>query len=274
MNIHGVGTQLFVWSQIYGREGQSLEDYLDETLAEVASAGYDGFETNLSFIRDQERTDRFSALLKKHSLKAPSLYHGGVYHEREQAERTVTETLALANRAVTVGCTMINVNPSPKKGGEEKTDEELIVQAEYLNKLGSELNKLGLGLVLHNHTPEIANDARELRANCAYTNPRHVNLCLDTHWVWRSRLNPFHLMRAYRNRVKSLHIRNSINGVWSEALGEGDINHADMRNQLDEIGFNGWIFVELAYEAKTSLTRSLVENARLSCVYVREVFVG
>ena len=272
MEIHGVGTQLYVWSQVYGREGKPLEAHLDAAFSEVAGAGYDGLETNLAFLKDEASTERFKALLDKHGLKAPSLYHGGIYHDRAKAEATVAETVALAERTREIGCQMINVNPSPKGGGAEKTDEELLIQTEYINRLGEALHQHGLQLVLHNHTPEIVNDARELRANCAYTDARYVNLCLDTHWAWRGGMNPFELMTAYRNRIRSLHIRNSVKGIWSEALGEGDIDHAAMRDLLASIDYKGWLYVELAYEEKTVVTRTLAENARLSREYVRAIF--
>ena len=85
-------------------------------------------------------------------------------------------------------------------------------------------------------------------------------------------MEAFDLIRGYRNRIRSLHIRNSIGGVWSEALGAGDMDHVELRDLLHEIAYDGWIYVELAYEEKTVLTRTPAENARLSREYVREVF--
>jgi len=67
-------------------------------------------------------------------------------------------------------------------------------------------------------------------------------------------------------------LRNSKDGVWTEAFGEGDIDHSAMSQLLREIGFSGWLIVELAYEEKTVITRTLEENASISREYVREVF--
>lgn len=129
-----------------------------------------------------------------------------------------------------------------------------------------------MSLQIHNHTPAIINNARELRANCENTDPSLVGLCLDTHWVMRGGVDPLSLIEEYPDRIKSLHLRNSKDGVWTEAFGEGDIDHSEMSKLLRDIGFSGWLIVELAYEEKTVITRTLPQNFLLSREYVREVF--
>ena len=66
-------------------------------------------------------------------------------------------------------------------------------------------------------------------------------------------------------------MRNSRDGIWSEVLGEGEIDYGRVRKILDEIGYQGFYTVELAYEAKTRETRSLEENLRRSRDYTRRV---
>ncbi len=270
MNIKGIATQMYVWGQVYGREGKSVDEHLDEIFGYLADAGYDGVEGGLGWASTKERADHVHQLLEKHGLRLPSLYHGGVYHEKNEAEKTIEDTLKLARIAVEIGCPAVNVNPAAI--GREKTDEELKIQGEYLNRMGAALKELGMSFYIHNHTPEVINDARELRADCEYTNTELVGLCLDTHWVLRGGVDPLALMQEYPNRITSLHLRNSQNGIWSESFGEGDIDHLAMRRVLEDIGYDGWFIVELAYEQETKLTRPLPENMRLSREYVRQVF--
>ena len=88
----------------------------------------------------------------------------------------------------------------------------------------------------------------------------------------RGGVDPLSLIKEYPDRIESLHLRNSKDGIWTEAFCEGDIDHSKMSQLLRDIGFSGWLIVELAYEEKTVITRTLQENALLSREYVREVF--
>jgi inosose dehydratase len=148
----------------------------------------------------------------------------------------------------------------------------LKIQCEYLNRVGRALKDLGLEFWIHNHDPEALNNAREIRADCDLTDPALVHLCLDTHWVLRGGTQPLPLLRELAPRVKALHLRNSQNGIWSESLGDGDIDHRAMCALLKEVAFSGWLIAELAYEPKTVQTRSLTDNLRISRDYVRAVF--
>ncbi|MBI4551543.1 MAG: TIM barrel protein [Candidatus Latescibacteria bacterium] len=270
MTLHGVASQVYVWMQTYSRQGQKFEEHLDEVLSDIAAARYDGVETFASLIATPEQADWLRRSCDRYRLQLISLYQGGVYHTRDEGARTVEETVALARRASEVGCPALNINPNPI--GRPKTDEELRIQGEYLNRLGAALKNLGMTLRLHHHDPEIRDDAREFRANCANTDPALVRLCLDLHWVLRGGGDPIALLREYGSQADSLHIRNSTGGVWSEALGDGDIDYRQVRATLEAVGFQGWLIVELAYEPQTVVTRPLAENIRLSREYVRTVF--
>jgi inosose dehydratase len=262
MKIFGVSTQLYVWSQVKPNES------FDNILGEVASAGYDGAETNL--MSSLDKAIEIKSSFDKYSLKATSLYSGGNFHEAKSAKATVAEILKNAEFGLKVGSPSITVNPNSK--GAEKTDDELKVQAEYLNKLGEGLLALGMGFYIHNHTPEIVSNAREFRSYCDLTDPRFVNLCIDVHWVYRGGVDPFELSEEYGDRIKSMHIRNSKDGIWMEDFGDGDIDYCEYRDLLEKHNYSGWITIELAYEGQTKITRPLVENAKLGREYVRKVF--
>ena len=49
-----------------------------------------------------------------------------------------------------------------------------------------------------------------------------MKLCLDTHWIYRGAGNSnvalFDILKLYGDRVVSLHLRQSVGGVWSETL--------------------------------------------------------
>lgn len=265
-----VATQIYVWMQVYQRQNTRLADHMDEAFGEIKAAGYDSLEGWLAWCDTAGNTRKVGDLLTKHGLKPAGMYHGGDFHDKDAAKTTLETIMQLANNAMNIGCLTVNINPNPI--GREKSDEELKTQGVFLNRLGWELKNIGLSLTIHNHDPEIKSNARELRANLANTDPSLVGFCIDLHWIWKGGLDPITLLREVGDRTKSLHLRNSVNGVWDETLGAGEIDYSQVKRVLDEINYTGPLVVELAYEKETVITRSLVENERRAREFVRQTF--
>jgi inosose dehydratase len=263
-------TQLYVWSQIYHREGRDLEAGLGDVLADVAAAGYPAVEGWLTACTTEETARRFRSLLDEYGLILISLYTGGCYYEPERARQSLEALLPAAERAAAMGCPAICMNPDVTR--ERKTDDALKLQAEWLNRAGAALRERGLELWLHNHDPEMREDGRELRSNLDHTDPTLVGFCADTHWIYRGGGDVMAYLDEYGSRIRSLHLRNSQNGVWSEMLGDGDLDYRAIAAKLKELRFDGPLIVELAIEEGTPQTRPLVESMRLSREYVRRVF--
>ena len=259
---------MYVWSQVSDAASKSL----DETLGEVAKAGYDGVEMNRSHMEGTDKAAEVRSLLDKYNLKLSSVYSGGTFHESGTAGNTVSDIFEVAAFAAELGSLSITVNPASKGGGAEKTDDELKIQAEYLDKMGSKLKTYNMSFFIHNHTPEMVSNAREFRSYCDLTNPDFVNVCMDVHWVLRGGVDPFQLTEEYGDRVGAMHVRNSKDGVWMEEFSDGDIDYRAYRDLLKTFDYDGWVTVELAYEKETNPTRPLVEDAKISREYVREVF--
>ena len=118
-------------------------------------------------------------------------------------------------------------------------------------------------LMLHAHDPDMADGAREWRYNLQHTNPKLVWMCMDVHWIFRGKQDPMELLREAGRRIASLHVRNSIHGVWSESLGDGDVDYRAVAGFLQGIGYRGLIGVELAYENGTNPTRPLDEDLKI-----------
>jgi inosose dehydratase len=205
--------------------------------------------------------------MREAGIQVPIVYHGGAMHDATAAEKTIAETVRMAEILKTAGARIVNFNPNPKAGG--KSDEELATQARYTTQMSEELRQRGLRLILHHHNPEMAQNAREWRHLLAHT---EVPLCVDLHWVLRGGQDPLALLKEAGPRVASLHLRNSRQGVWTEDFGDGDIDHRAVAAWLKQTGYSGYLVVELAYEPKTEITRPLEEDLRLSREYTERVF--
>jgi len=89
------------------------------------------------------------------------------------------------------------------------------------------------------------------------------------HWCWRGGADPHVIYQEYADRVVGLHVRQSVDAIWTEALGDGDLDYAPMLKDLEARGFARPVVVEIAFEEATRITRSIAENNRLSLQWPR-----
>lgn len=261
-----LAAQFYVWTQQFQKENRTLAEGVAGALAATRRAGYRRVELMASFFEPGVR-EKTLAALKANGMDAPIVYDGGPMHEPETAEKTIARTLELAAAAAAAGVRIINFNSSPKR--EPKTTDELKIEARYVLRLESDLRARGAQLILHHHSPEMADGAREWRFLLTHTG---VPLCVDLHWMYRGGQDPMGLLREAGKRVASVHLRNSRQGVWTEDLGDGDIDYRPIAKHLRTSGFEGYLVVELAYEKGAVFTRTLEENLRRSREWVKQVF--
>lgn len=272
-----VACNSYSWAVFYQRQGRNFDQMLDEGLAEVAASGLDGYEPSLA---DIAQVDRLAPLLKKHGLEMRSFYVNSLLHEADQADQSIEQILTVAGRAKEAGARIVVTNPSPLAWGgpQNKNDAQLKTQAVALNRLGAELKKTGLTLAYHNHDMELREAAREFHHMMLGTDPANVTLCLDSHWVYRgsgnSQVALFDIVKLYGSRVSELHLRQSKDGVWTEALGEGDIDYRAFASALRETGARPHVVLEQAIEKGSPDTMKPVEAFKESTEYVRRLFTG
>jgi inosose dehydratase len=266
-----LAAQFYIWTQHFQSRKMTLAEGVAEALAATRRAGYRRVELMSPFFQGAVR-EKTLAALRQHRLEVPIVYSGGPMHQPALAEKSIADTLQLADTVKGAGARIINFNPSPKPKRERKSDEELDTQARYVNQLAAELDQRGMRLHLHHHDPEMAENAREWRHLLASTNPKLVSLCLDVHWVYRGQQDPMRLLEESGARLGSLHLRNSKQGVWTEAFEDGDIDYSKVAAYLKRTRFAGALVVELAYEKNTAITRSLEEDLRRSRVFAQKVF--
>ncbi len=267
----------YPWLVFYRREKRDFNASLDSGLAEVASSGVDGFEP---IVTAPEQIDELAPLLKKHGLQMRSLYVNSVLHNPDELDKSIQQVLAIAGKAKGAGTRIIVTNPSPIRWGgpENKDDAQLKVQAAALDKLGARLRSMGLTLSYHNHDIELRNAAREFHHMMLGTDPKHVTLCLDAHWIYRGSGNSavalFDVVKLYGPRVTELHLRQSVDNVWTETLSDGDVDYPALAKHLSGIGVKPHLVIEQAVEEGSPKTMGPVESHRLSCEYTRRVFAG
>jgi len=264
-------TQAYVWQQWANTNKKKLGEAIDEIFPATSRAGFHHMElTDVYFAPDIR--SRTIDLLHTVGIDVPILYHGGTLHDAAAADKVIAEALELAEAVKPLGLKAVNTNANPKPGREPKTDEELAVQARMSNTFGEKLHERGLSFQLHSHDPELQQNAREWRYMLTHTDPKLVSLCADVHWLFRGGQDPYALLEEAGKRVASLHLRNSVNKVWSESFGDGDIDYRRVAAILHKEGIRPYLVIELAYEKETHPAHTLEEDLRESRVYAEKIF--
>jgi len=261
----------YIWQQYAERQNKPLGDVLDEIFPMAHNAGFHNVELNQNFFTPELRP-RVERLLRANDLAMPSVYAGGAMHEEGVAEQTTRLALEVATICQPFGCRAVINNPDPKPGQARKSDSELGVEVKMLDRLGRQLRDRGFELWTHAHSPEMAENAREWRYNLQHTDPQYVSVCLDLDWVHQGGQDPLALLREAGSRVACLHLRNSAQKLWLEALGDGDIDYRQVAAYLKQAGLRPLLVVELAYRKETAVTRPLEDDLRLSRMYAERVF--
>jgi inosose dehydratase len=270
-----IATNVYPWQTFYRRVNKDHNALLDSMLAQVAAAGLDGFEGIGGSPAD---LDRLIRLLKKHGLEMRSLYVNSTLHDPDQVESSITGILKTADKARAAGTRIIVTNPNPIRWGgpENKNDQQIRFQARALNRLGKALKAKGITLAYHFHDIELRAAARELHHMMVGTDPDLVSLCFDAHWVYRgagnSEVAVFDIAALYAERISEVHIRQSKDDTWTEALGPGDIDYPKLVSLLQQRGVRPLLVLEQAVENASPNTMTAEAAHRQGVQYARRVF--
>ena len=268
-------SRMSVEGYIFQQYAQSLKKPLGDVIGEVLPmahrAGFHNIELNPSFFAPEIR-GRAVALLQDNGFAMPSVYVGGSMHQQAGADETIARALEIGQLCAPFGCTAIVNNPDPKRGDIEKSDSELQVEADSLNRMGQRLAEHGFELRVHHHTPQLVNQAREWRYILRNTDPKYVSICVDVDWAYEGGFEPIAFLREVGPRLREIHVRSARNKLWLEDVEDSDIDYHQVAAYLKQAQLKPLTVVELAYRPATVITRPLQEDLRLSRVYVERVF--
>lgn len=270
-----ISSNAYNWYTFYGRDNKNWGEDIDACFAEYIQTGLKAYEPSLNSPADALR---LAPALQKYQIAMPSIYFGSVMHQKEEAEKSLATALAIADEVKKMGTKIMVTNPNPIRwGGDEvKSDAELKTQAANLDKLGAALRQKGITLAYHTHDVEMKAGAREFHHMLLNTSPSNVSFCFDVHWVYRGSQNSqaavFDVLKLYGKRVVELHLRQSVNGVWSETFGEGDIDYRRFAAELKKLKLQPHLVIEQCVEAKSPRTMDAVAAHVQDLKGVKEVF--
>jgi inosose dehydratase len=266
-----LAVQTSIWLSEMQSRNVALRDGLEQIFAGIDRAGYRRVELMPEFLEPQVR-EKTLGLLQRYKLEPAIIYASGPLHDHNAAGRSRNEVLETALIMRSAGAGFVNFRVAPKPDRQPKTDSELETQAYQLNRMGRDLFDVGLRLLLHHHTSEMRDNAREWRYCVKYTETALVSFSLDIEWVFRSGLRPVDLMNETAGRLGSLHVRNSRRGMPLETVSDGDIDLIQVANHLRQMFYEGFLVVDLRYDHGVKRAHSLPTDFSLSRMYMQKVF--
>jgi len=267
-----VACQQYTWTTFFQRAGSSWEADYDAAFQIFKASGLSGIEFFLPEIA------KVKSLFAKYQLWQRSTYVNAWLHEADKVGETVNSIVQDAKAAKDLGVEIVVVNPTPIDWNKplDKSDYQLGVQREGLTELARQLKAQGQTLAYHNHDAEMRAGAREFHHMLHATDSSLVKLCLDPHWIYRgagnSQLALWDAVDMYGDRIVELHLRQSVDGIWTETFGEGDIEYDKLISYLIKHGLKPHIVLEQAIEAKTPKKHDAIEAHRMSLDFVSSQF--
>ncbi len=265
----------YIWSRPYPHESTSdpltLSQRWKTAIDHAALAGYDGLEGELQTLRSNDDAWMIREALQARGLDIYATFITGNFHEEDRAEHTVETVVELAQRNTILRCPYVMVNPHSSADRVCKSKRQLAIQASFLTQLAQELRLLGQGLILHHHREELVDNQAEFRAMLTHIPPDLMTVCIDVHWAYLASSPIEELIDLTHHRLVCLHLRNSRNNVYLQAVESGDVDLQRIVGTLEKYSFSGWLTVELFYDRETQVTRSLPENGRQSINYLRSL---
>ncbi len=261
-----IGTNQVPWQQFAKAEGKDWKEAFPEALATCHLAGIGAWEPVLT---SAEELGAVVAAVHGAGLDMPSVYCGARLHGAD-ADAEVARLAAIGLRLAHHEGQYLVVNPDPVawSAPDEKSDRELETQARSLSRLGEYLAGEGVRLLYHAHDGEMRRDGREFRAMLDAVSDEDMGLCLDAHWIYRGAGNRAEVVNdyvdRYLDRIETVHLRQSRNGVWTQTLGDGDLDWPALARHIVKSGRFPLGVLECAVEPGTEQTLSHEDAHRIS----------
>lgn len=168
-------------------------------------------------------------------------------------------------------------------------EEEWLVLAQGLNKLGEIAHEYGLDLVYHHHLGTVIQTRDETLRLLKLTDPNKVSLLFDTGHAFVGDGDVMGLLRGAIDRIKHVHFKDVRPAKMEESRaakrsfldsflagmftvpGDGTINFTEPYAFLVKHGYRGWILVEA--EQDPTIAPPL-EYARIARDYVKATLLG
>lgn len=240
-------------------------------LDEVSSLGYTACETFTHIaMRYEDSIDEFRELLDSRGLRLSALYGGGRFSDPSRRDEVIAYNERVARFLAANGADRIVFGPGGPRTEGGTTTEALKEAAVTMTKAAQRCLDLGVRACVHPHLGTELQDRRELDIIMELTDPEVLGLTVDTAHVTAAGMDAIEVITTYRDRLGYLHFKDLtptdaddpevfpiLRGdealpIFCE-LGLGTVDLLGVLGTLDDIGYDGWLTVEIDQSTSTPI---------------------
>jgi inosose dehydratase len=233
----------------------------EEAVRDIAAAGYTGIELfDGNLIQYADREDDFRRLLKQHGQTLVGVYSGANFIYPDIFEEELHKIARVAELAARFGAEHLVVGGGAVRST-GTTNEDYRRLGEGLDRVGELAARHGLTPSFHPHLGTSAQTPEQIARVFAQTS---IGFCPDTAHLDAAGGDSAELIQTYGDRIPYVHLKDYAGGAFLP-LGQGELDFDRILGALAEIGYDGWITVEL-----DSVDGSKEEAARMSRTFLEE----
>ncbi len=256
------------------------------SIDEASSAGYRRIETFWNYVeRWADNPQGLKDELSGRSLSLETVSNGGRmrtdFVDPAQRDGVIEDHMKLVRFIQGFGCDHLKINIGGRHGPGDRT-ADYKEMARTFNELGRRITDMGLKFGVHPHLGSSLQTKQDTEAIMEMTDPKLVNLIVDTGHTTMAGMDPVQLTRTYLHRIIEYHIKDVApenkggfkgelkqpynttveNRIFFE-LGKGGVDFPGIKKILDDNSWKGWWTVELDRTGTTAKGSCLIARKYL-----------
>ena len=216
---------------------------MDLAVREIADLGYEGVEMFDGNVADySERPTELQDMLKKSGVQLIGVYTGANFIYKDSLDDELYRVRRAAGLARQFGAAALVVGGGARRAA-GTTDADYTALAAALDRVCDIAEEHGLAACYHPHLNTIVESPAELDRLMSHT---RIGFCPDTAHLQAGGGDPAALIRRYPDRIRHVHLKDLDKATTTFLpLGQGDVDFPDVLAALGEVGYDGWLVVEL-----------------------------
>jgi inosose dehydratase len=214
----------------------------DRALREIAAAGYEGVELFDGNVVEAHEAGTLRGLLEETGLSLVGVYSGANFIFPDVLEEELWRLERAAELAAEYGAEHFVVGGGAQKAaGNSDADYDLL--AAGLDRVVELAERRGLRASYHPHLSTMAETPEQVDKVLSRS---RIGFCPDTAHLAAAGGDPAALIRRYAGRIACVHLKDLRPEPFAFLpLGAGTVDLPETLAALREIGYDGWITVEL-----------------------------
>lgn len=239
-------------------------------MAELSGLGFGACETFTHVaLQYEDRVEEFKEILGRHELRLSALYGGGQFSNPDKRDEVIEHNARVARFLAANGVNRIVFGPGGPRAEGGTSSEGLEIAARTMEEAGKRCLDVGVKACVHPHLFTEIESRHELDFVMEHTSADVIGFTPDTAHLTAAGMDVSEVITTYADRLDYLHVKDLRAGfdpamgfkvesggeqlpIFTE-LGRGVIDLPKIFTTLEEIGYDGWVTVEIDQSITTPL---------------------